>query len=200
MALKKNQIILLWIIASMVFFPLSAGAQGGGGTPPQNLAEAVELYDSGDYTAALKSLDQAKEAIWNIAPLSVRNVHFIDGQPTNFGTYQPRVGTSFKSPEPLILYCEPIGFTQLKEGDTYRYSLVGAVDILDETGKVLGSQQNLGPYAQSNYRTFSTETMLAMTVGIQGLPLGNYILQVTFTDTLKPNKLVKIKRPFTIVE
>ena len=200
MPLKKIQLILLWIIAITFFLPLSARAQAGAGSASQDLIEAAKLYNSGDYTVTLDKLSAATEAIWSQAPLSVRNVNFITAQPTNFATYQPRYGESFKSPEPLILYCEPIGFTQNKKGDTYNYSLMGSFNILDDTGKVLGGQQNLGPYAQSNYRTFSTETMLSITIGIQGLPVGSYTLEVTLTDDLNSAKSVKIKKPFNIVE
>jgi hypothetical protein len=65
---------------------------------------------------------------------------------------------------------------------------------------VLGGQKNLGPYEQSDYRTFSTETMLVMTIGIQGLPAGNYVMRVTLTDNLDHTKAVQLDKPFTIVE
>ena len=164
------------------------------------LTQAVSAYSRGDHIAALDALWAAQEGLWREAPLGVRNVAFVTGQPENFGTYQPRAGEDFRSPEPLILYCEPIGFTQLKEGDTYRYSLIGAFDILDSNGQVLGGQKNLGPYEQSGYRTFSTETMLVMTIGIQGLPAGSYTMRVTLTDNLDQSKSVQLDKPFNIVE
>ncbi len=164
------------------------------------LAKADEANRAGDYIGALDYLWQAQEAIWRKAPLGVRNVAFVNAQPENFGTYQPKVGENFKTPEPLIFYCEPVGFTQLKEGETYRYSIVGAFDILDAAGRLLGGQKNLGPYEQSGYRTFSTETMLVMTIGIQGLPAGSYILRITLTDNLDPTKSVELDKPFNIVE
>jgi len=132
--------------------------------------------------------------------LGVRNVAFVTDQPDNFGTYSPKGGEDFKAPEPLILYCEPIGFTQVKTGETYKYSIIGAFDILDTGGRVLGGQKNLGPYEQSGYRTFSTETMLVMTIGIQGLPAGTYVMRVTLTDNLDQTKSVQLDKPFKIVE
>ena len=164
------------------------------------LFKAGLAYRSGDYIGALDSLWIAQEAMWRKAPLGVRNVAFVTEQPENFGTYKPKSGETFKSPEPLILYCEPIGFTQLKTGETYKYSIIGAFDILNAEGQVLGGQKNLGPYEQSNYRTFSTETMLVMTIGIQGLPAGNYVMRVTLTDNLDHSKAVQLDKPFTIVE
>jgi hypothetical protein len=164
------------------------------------LSNAVSAYSRGDHIATLDALWAAQEDLWNKAPLGVRNVAFITSQPENFGTYQPKSGENFTSPEPLILYCEPIGFTQLKEGDSYRYSIIGAFDILDSTGQVLGGQKNLGPYEQSGYRTFSTETMLVMTIGIQGLPAGSYTMRITLTDNLDQSKSVQLDKPFNIIQ
>jgi len=166
----------------------------------KNLSQAGSAYQSGDYLGALDALWEAQEEIWRRSPLGVRNVAFVTDQPENFGTYQPRDGENFKAPEPLILYCEPIGFTQAKTGETYRYSIIGAFDILDSTGRVLGGQKNLGPYEQGGYRTFSTETMLVMTIGIQGLAAGSYVMRVTLTDNLDQTKSVQLDKPFNIVE
>lgn len=166
----------------------------------KELANADTSYRQGDYIGALDALWAAQEMMWRRAPLGVRNVAFVTEQPENFGSYKPKAGQDFKSPEPLILYCEPIGFTQAKENDTYAYSIIGAFDILDANGKVLGGQKNLGPYEQSGYRTFSTETMLVMTIGIQGLPAGSYVMRVTLTDNLDRSKSVQLDKPFNIVE
>jgi len=166
----------------------------------QNLSQAGSAYQSGDYLGALDAIWAAQEEIWRRAPLGIRNVAFVIDQPDNFGTYQPKDGENFKAPEPLILYCEPIGFTQAKTGGTYKYSIIGAFEILDAAGKVLGGQKNLGPYEQSGYRTFSTENMLVMTIGIQGLPAGSYVMRITLTDNLDQTKSVQLDKPFNIVE
>lgn len=164
------------------------------------LAKADEAYKGGDYIGALDLLWQAQEAMWRRAPLGIRNVAFVTEPPENFGNYRPKTGEDFKSSEPLVLYFEPIGFTQLKEGETYKYSMIGAFDILDSAGLILGGQKNLGPYEQIGYRTFSTETMLTMTIGVEGLPAGNYVLRVTLADNLDQSKSVQVDKPFNIVE
>ncbi len=188
-------------LLALVLAFISAGAQAQTDDPiARELAAATRAYEEGDHVAALDALWAAKEELWRKAPLAVRNVAFVSGQPENFGAYQPRAGEDFKSPEPLILYCEPIGFTQLEENGAYRYSIIGAFDIIDGTGRVLGGQKNLGPYEQSGYRTFSTETMLVMTIGIQGLAPGAYALRVTLTDNLDQTKSVRLDKPFNIIE
>ncbi|MDR0881689.1 MAG: hypothetical protein LBP55_03990 [Candidatus Adiutrix sp.] len=166
----------------------------------QVLAKSDAAYRRGDYIEALDALWAAEEMMWRRAPLGVRNVAFVTEQPENFGTYSPKIGEDFRSPEPLIFYCEPIGVTQLKEGDTYKYSIIGALDILDSAGQVLGGQKNLGPYEQKGYRTFSTEIMMSITIGTRGLPAGSYIMRVTLTDNLDLTKSVQLDKPFNIVE
>ncbi|MGL4208503.1 MAG: hypothetical protein ACRCTY_03865, partial [Candidatus Adiutrix sp.] len=195
-----SKIILLPLMAAIFFFPSQVAAQVA--APPsqaaleaiepvpspadtkpspadkkddivaRELAEALAAHLKGDSIGALDSLWLVIEQLWQQAPLGVRNVAFVTEQPENFGSYKPKDGETFIGPEPLILYCEPVGFTQLKEGDSYRYSIVGAFDILDAEGKWLAGRKNLGPYEQRGYRTFSTETMLVMTIGIHGLPTG----------------------------
>ena len=84
----------------------------------QELAKADKAQKEGDYIGAMDALWRAQERVWQRAPLGVRNVAFITEQPENFGTYQVKAGEDFRSPEPLIFYCEPVGFTQVTEGDT----------------------------------------------------------------------------------
>ncbi|MDR3038320.1 MAG: hypothetical protein LBV21_03365 [Candidatus Adiutrix sp.] len=204
MTLKKLSLAGAAVWTALGLFPAAPAplqAQNQGDiTVSQNLSQADSAYKSGDYIGALDALWAAKEEIWRKAPLGVRNVAFVTDQPENFGTYQPKDGQDFKAPEPLILYCEPIGFTQVKQGETYKYSIIGAFDILSASGQVLGGQKNLGPYEQSGYRTFSTETMLVITIGIQGLPAGTYIMRVTLTDNLDQSKSVQLDKTFNIVE
>ena len=198
MPLKTTLILLVWAaLAALGPGPLPAQDQAA---VSQNLSQADTAYQSGDYIKALDAIWAAQEEVWRQAPLGVRNVAFVTEQPENFGTYKPKTGEDFKAPEPLILYCEPIGFTQVKTGETYKYSIIGAFDILDAKGQLLGGQKNLGPWEQSGYRTFNTETMLVMTIGIQGLPAGAYIMRVTLTDNLNQTKSVQLDKIFNIVE
>jgi hypothetical protein len=164
------------------------------------LDKAKAAHAVGDNLTALEAIWAAQEAIWNLSPLGIRNAAFVSEQPENFGTYKPKVGENFSPSEPLIFYCEPFGYTQkTDEYGAYHYSIIGAFSILDASGKVLGGQDNLGPYEQGGYHTFSTECMMAMTIGIQGLIPGNYTLRLTLTDNLDQTKSVQIDKPFNLV-
>ena len=166
----------------------------------QNLKNAQKAYNEGDSIKALDDLWLATEEIWSTAPLAVRNVAFITALPKNFGAYELKAGEKFKADDPIIIYCEPIGFSQKKGSKGYEYSLSGAFEILAADGKLLGGQKNLGPYTQKNYQTFTTEAMLVMTIKAGGLPIGDYVLRLTLTDNFAPHKIVELDKPFTIVE
>ncbi len=199
--ISLSTILTLTLAAALSAFPANAQPSSDDrGAILSELGKANDSVLSDDFIGALDAIWAAQEMLWNKAPLGVRNVAFVTEQPENFGTYQPKAGEDFKSPEPLILYCEPVGFTQVKEGETYKYSIIGAFDILDAEGRVLGGQKNLGPYEQSGYRTFSTETMLVLTIGIHGLPAGSYTMRVTLTDNLDQSKSVQLDKPFNIVD
>ncbi|MDR1085349.1 MAG: hypothetical protein LBP22_10980 [Deltaproteobacteria bacterium] len=197
-------------LAAFLLQAVTAGSQSGPYSSDQasNITEAMAALDKakaafsvGDTKTALEAVWAAQEAIWIQAPLGMRNAAFVTEQPENFGTYTPKTGQDFKEFEPLIFYCEPVGYTQRKEADgTYSYSILGAFSIIDtDKNQTLGGQENLGPYEMHGYRTFSTETMLAMTIGIQGLPVGSYTLRVTLTDNLNQSKTAVVDKPFRLV-
>jgi hypothetical protein len=181
------------------------------GGPPVSLKaasqEAMMALDrakaslaGGDDKAALEALAAAQEAIWKDAPMGVRNDMFVSEPPESFGSYKPKGGADFTPNEKLVFYCEPFGFTQRKENDgTFSYSINGAFAILNEKNEILGSQENIGPYEMSGYRTFSVENMLALTIGLKGLPSGSYVLRVTVTDNFNPQKTASVDKPFRLV-
>jgi hypothetical protein len=160
------------------------------------LETAQNAHSLGDNLAALNSIIEAEEAIWNNSPLGVRNAVFVTEQPDKFGYYTPKVGEDFTEDEPLILYCEPIGYTQPKGADgTYSISLLPSVQVIDSKGQVLGGEPQPAE-TMTGHRTFVKEHMLVSTVSIRGLPPGSYTLKLTLTDNNDPTKTVDIEKPF----
>ncbi|MDR1576881.1 MAG: hypothetical protein LBT86_01450 [Deltaproteobacteria bacterium] len=192
-----------WLLAwSLVFFALTpvALAQTVAAKATAALDQAKTALAVEDFKTALEAMWVAQEAIWNQAPLAIRNAAFVTEQPENFGTYKPRANADFQEHEPLIFYSELYGFTQRKtDAGVYNYSINGAFTIIDSKNQPIGGQDNLGPYEMKGYRTFSVENMLAMTIGVQGLPVGSYTLRVTLTDNLNPAKTAFIDKPFRLV-
>ncbi|MDR3203640.1 MAG: hypothetical protein LBV23_02685 [Deltaproteobacteria bacterium] len=161
------------------------------------LSRAQNAHSVGDNITALESIWEAQEAIWNLSPLGVRNVAFVTEPPDEFGIYTPKVGEEFGQDELLILYCEPFGYTQIKEADgTYGYSVIASLSVLDSEGQVLGGNDNLGPYGKTGIRTFNTQFMIFITLNMRGLEAGSYVLKVTLTDNNDQTKTVQMEKPF----
>lgn len=179
---------------------LSLPAPAGADDTANHLAAAVEAYGRGDAIGALDALWAAQEGLLAAGPLALRHVAFVTAPPSHFGDYTPRRGEDFGPEEPLVIYCEPFGFTQRRGADgLYSYSLTGAFEILDSRGRALGGQGHLGPYGRQGYRSFTAETMLVMTIGQRGLKPGAYLLRLTLTDNLDPAKSVQLEKPFNVV-
>jgi hypothetical protein len=160
------------------------------------LARAQDSHGLGDNLTALNSIREAEEALWNSSPLGIRYVSFVNEQPEKFGFYTPKVGEDFTEDEPLILYCEPIGYTQPKGADgTYNISIVPSIHVVDAQGNVFGGEPR-PPVTMSGHRSFVTEYMLSCTISIRGLPPGTYTLKLTLTDQNDPTKSVEVEKPF----
>ncbi|MDR1309352.1 MAG: hypothetical protein LBL95_05580 [Deltaproteobacteria bacterium] len=164
------------------------------------LERAKNGHAVGDNLNALNSIREAEEALWNMAPLGVRNVAFVTEKPQKFGFYTPKAGEDFSDDEPLILYCEPIGYTQPRGADgTYSISLLSSVTILDSNGAVIGELPNMPPMSMAGHRTFVTEFMVMATIGIRGLSPGTYTLRLTLTDNLDPTKSADVEKVFNLL-
>ncbi|MDR2300498.1 MAG: hypothetical protein LBF38_00385 [Deltaproteobacteria bacterium] len=160
------------------------------------LARAQDAHALGDNLTALNSVREAEEALWNSAPLGIRQAVFVTELPTKFGFYTPKVGEDFTEDEPIIIYCEPIGYTQPKGADgTYNISLVPSLHILDSSGKVLGGEPRPAQ-VMAGHRSFCTEFMVSSTMGIRGLAPGTYVLRLTLTDSNDPTKSVEVDKVF----
>ena len=168
-----------WLSLIIVF---AIGPAAMAQNPLDALARANSSYMDGDYHQTMQDLREAMQAVWNLAPLEVNNVHFVSEQPEAFGMYTPRETSTFDGVEPLMLYCEPAGYTVVKDGDNYKFSLKADFTLEDQEGKVLGGQKDFGNWG-SKSRSFNMEFMMFFTFNIDGLPVGNYRLNVTLNDT-----------------
>jgi hypothetical protein len=187
------QVLALTILTAFLASPASAQRVTQTMTA---LARAQDAHALADNLSALNSIREAEESIWNSAPLGIRQVVFVMELPTKFGFYTPKVGEDFTEDEPIIIYCEPIGYTQPKGADgTYNISIVPSLHILDSSGKVLGGEAQPAQ-VMAGHRSFCTEFMVASTMGIRGLAPGTYVLRLTLTDSNDPTKSVEIDKVF----
>ncbi|MDR1676817.1 MAG: hypothetical protein LBS44_00310 [Deltaproteobacteria bacterium] len=191
---KAASVLWLFLVAGLLN-PVSAPAQQV--TPTMTaLARAQNAHGLGDNMTALNSIIEAEQSLWNEAPLGLRNVAFVAEIPEKFGFYTPKVGEDFNEDVPLILYCEPIGYTQPKASDgTYNISIQPFFQIFDSQGNML-VKHSINPTSVSGHRTFLTEFMMVATINVRGLSPSTYTLKMTLTDNNNPTKTVEVEKVF----
>ncbi len=160
------------------------------------MTKANASYIKGDYVETIAGLREALVDVWNKAPLTVQNICFVTEQPEAYGMYTPRTEAAFDAVDPILLYCEPVGYTVVKSGDFYSFAVAADFSVVDEKGQVLGGQQNFGSWDMKG-RAFNTEFMMYFTFNLKGLPSGNYKLQVTLHDR-NSDKKTSFEQPFAI--
>ena len=160
------------------------------------MAQASAEYSSGNFVEGVNLLRKSMEEMWNEVPLTVLNVTFVTEQPQAYGMYTPRPSDVYEAVEPIILYCEPIGYTIKRSGGENIFSLAADFSVVDAGGEVLGGQENFGKWEMKS-RAFNTEFMMHFTFNFKGLPSGKYRVLVTLRD-LNSTKSAVIKKPFVI--
>ena len=194
---------LLALLAALAVLacPVLARAQNRGGLlaipeVTNSLERAINAHSMGDNIAALESLWEAQEVIWNNAPLAVRNVAFVTEAPEIFGLYNPKIGENYSDDDVIvILYFEVFGFTQIKSPNgTYGYSLTVSATILDTQGTVVGVERNPTVYEKTGFRTFNAQCMLVSSLNLRGLPPGSYVMKVSIQDNNDPTKVVEVEK------
>lgn len=160
------------------------------------LGQADSSHAKGQYVDTVLLLREALVQVWNQAPLTVRNINYVADQPSAYGIYQPYDGDEFDPVNPIMLYCEPIGYTVKKQGEIYTFALSADFSVADEQGDILGGQQNFGRWSMRS-RAFNTEFMMYFTFNLKGLPPGRYKLMVTLHD-LNSTKTAAFEKGFKI--
>ncbi len=186
-----RKIILLTLSLILISTPAVWSA-----SPDDAISQANQAYYDGDYAKALDLLRDALQGVWNQAPLTARNVNFVDAPPEGPGQYHPRPDNIFESIDPILLYFEPVGYTVVKQGEDYKYALSSDFAVLDDQGKELGRQKDVGR-SEATSRMFNMELMMLLTINLKGLPSGKYTLVVTLKD-LNSDKTTTFEKPFGI--
>lgn len=164
--------------------------------PFEAVGRANTSLNAGDYGGTVFHLREALQEVWNQAPLLAQNVHFVTDQPEAYGMYKPRANNVFDAVDPILLYCEPVGYTVKRSGDIYSIAISADFSIVDSKGVVIGGQQNFGRWTMRS-RAFNTEFMMYFTFNLRGLPAGQYRLLVTLNDQ-NSDKKADFEQPFVI--
>jgi hypothetical protein len=147
------------------------------------VARAAERVTAGQPVAAVEALREAMLAVWSAAPFGLTQVLATTESANGFRAYTPREPGPYTPGEPLHLYIEPIGLTYVFEDGAYDMGMKADFLLMDTKGTVLGGQRD---FADVPFRVHapSTDVFLTISLGTQGLPPDDYILQVTVRDAL----------------
>jgi hypothetical protein len=183
-----------WSAILIALAPVAAYA----GPVADAAARAEDLMAQSKFVEALDALDAAKEEVWKQAPMTFRKALFAAADPTAFGVYDIKEGTTFKRQELLIIYAEPVGYGYGRDGDFYLISLALDFTVKDRDGKVIAKQENFGTL---NFRSRfpNKEFMTKVTYNFSGLPAGDYEVVTTARDQNSP-KSAEFSLKFTLVD
>lgn len=162
----------------------SAGAADESALELQDIFNrAHREYSQKQPADSLATLDQAYQLIWTKIPFTVRQVHLLQGPPTQPGQYQPRADDILKPDEPLVIYLEPIGFKVRTFENMFSYHLLTDYKLIDAWGRVIHQQKG---FSSLEGRQFSFPAHLSMVIGYNftGLSPGDYQVETTVHDRL----------------
>jgi hypothetical protein len=129
-------------------------------------------------------------------PLTVRRAIFVTEKAPMLGAYSERPTNVFKAGEKLLTYIEPVGYTWQQQGNKFNFGAVVDFVIKGADGKILGGQENFAKLSLAS-RTKLQEFMLNLTMNLDGIGPGKYVLEYKLHD-LGSKKVVVVDQPFEI--
>lgn len=161
-------------------------------------SKAEQLMESGDHAGAMSALDDAREAVWNAAPLTINKAILVASDPQGFGIYDIRDGNQYKSGEPIVIYTEPSGFGYGRDGDIYTINMALDFTIKSSSGEELAAQKDFAKW-ELRSRVPNKEFMGKLTYTFNGIQPGDYIVETVIRDQ-NSDKTVTFPTPFKIIE
>ena len=178
------------MVAIMCLFTLAAAdAKTLKPWDPTAIGSAVTLAD-------IDTLQQAVTDAWTEMPLTVRRVMFVTEKAPLPGAYSRRPTNVFKAGEKLLTYIEPVGYTWTQQGDMFHFGAIVDFVIKGADGKILGGQENFAKLSLAS-RTKLQEFMINLTMSLDGITTGKYVLEYKLHD-LGSEKTVVVDQPFEI--
>jgi hypothetical protein len=149
----------------------------------------------------LKDIDALRKAVtdaWQTMPLAVQHAMFVTEKAQITGAWSERPSNVFKPGEKLLTYVEPVGYTWKPRGDMFDFGVSTDVVVKSVDGKVVGGQEGFSKVTLSSH-TKLHEFMLNLTMSVDGIPPGQYVLEYKLHD-LGSDKVATFAQPFTISE
>lgn len=104
----------------------------------------------------------------------------------------------FKPGEKLVAYAEPVGLGWKPGGRGWIASFRADVEIIDNTGRLLGGQKDFGVFGFDS-RVRNQEVTTTLTLDISGIPPGQYNVRYVFHDDIT-QRSTDFTLPFTLTE
>jgi len=131
----------------------------------------------GDRIEAVEYLKKAILSIWDDVPLTARNIRLV----SDLKNYTSKKNNVYRKGETIYLTSQIFGHRLKKNGDSYQINITTDFLVLDETGKVLGGQNDVYKFDHTSPIP-NTEFSLDLTYTLTGLPDGIYKIQTKVND------------------
>lgn len=175
--LPTARLAVMAVAAMALGFPAAAG-------PIADAAKAIEgkLAD-GDAAGALLAAGDLYAQVWDHnATIGLTQATLVAENATGYGVYNPRPTNVFKMGEPILIYCEPYGFTYGKPGEgLYSVNLFVDLQVLDASGNQLANAPEATEYNMTS-RHENREVQANITYTLEGIQPGHYTLVTTLRD------------------
>jgi hypothetical protein len=152
--------------------------------PIADAAKAIEAkLADGDAAGALLAAGDLYGQVWDHnATIGLTQATLVAENATGYGVYNPRPTNVFKMGEPILIYCEPYGFTYGTPGQgLYSVNLFVDLQILDASGNQLANAPEATEYNMTS-RHQNREVQANITYTLDGIQPGHYTLVTTLRD------------------
>ena len=172
-------------LAAFLFIAFGAATPALAG-PFADAAAGAEAQAATDVAGAALAGHEAYADFMGAQKFQMINATFVASDPEGFGMYDRRQAV-FGKGEPLIVYCEPVGLPWQKGGRGFQSLFTVDFEVLDTTGKVLGGQKEFGRFGFDS-AVRNQEIMTRLTLNVDGIEPGDYVLRYIFTDQVSGNQ------------
>jgi hypothetical protein len=152
--------------------------------PVTDQASAIEAkLSEGDGAGAISLAQDLLATVWGqTLDVSFAQALLVAEQATGYGVYNPRATNIFKMGEPILIYCEPVGFDYGNPGEgLWSVNFFIDLQVLDSGGNQLANLPEVTQYNMVS-RHLNREIPANITYTLQGIKPGRYTLVTTLRD------------------
>ena len=157
-------------------------------------AKAETLADEGKALDAILAMDVAVQKLWDKVEFNFNDVLFVEKPPQGYGIYEPRVSSTCKSGDDMILYMEMVGYNYIRDGKFFKAEL--DMQVKDASGKVLGAREDFITLNMRS-RVPVPEFFGVITYNFDPIAAGDYVLTTKLKVQFGTN-WVSVDNKFTI--